>query len=151
MAGFLADVRVVEELHERQYQNEARVFSSLQVATVVVMVVSAFGIFSLSVYMSVKRMKEFGIRKVLGASVKQIAFLHISYFLKIVVLANIVALPVAYLLMDHWLSGFAYRTDLDSLIFFSALFISCILIIISAGYSAVKAGTMNPVDVIKKQ
>lgn len=149
MSGFLADVRVVEDLHARQYQNEARVFSSLQVATVVVMFVSAFGIFSLSVYMSVKRMKEFGIRKVLGASVRQIAFLHISYFLKIVVLANLVALPVAYLLMDHWLSGFAYRTNLDSMIFFLALLISCILIIISAGYSAVKAGSMNPVDVIK--
>jgi putative ABC transport system permease protein len=151
MSGFLADVRIVEDLHERQYQNEARVFSSLQVATVVVMLVSAFGIFSLSVYMSMRRMKEFGIRKVLGASVKQIAFLHISYFLKIIALANIVALPVAYLLMDHWLSGFAYRTSLDGLIFFLALLISCILIIISAGYSAVKAGSMNPVDVIKKQ
>lgn len=149
MPGLLADVRIVEDLYERQYQNETRVFSSLQVATIVVMSVSAFGIFSLSLYMSVRRTKEFGIRKVLGASVKQIAFLHISYFLKIVALANIVALPIAYMLMDQWLSGFAYRTTLDSLIFLLALIISCILIIVSAGYSALKAGSLNPVDVVK--
>lgn len=150
MTGFLADVRVVEDLHHRQYENEARVFSSLQIATFVVMLISAFGIFSLSLYMSGKRMKEFGIRKVLGASMRQIAVLHVGYFLKIVIVANIIALPVAYWVMEKWLSGFAYRTNFNSIIFLLALCISCTLIIISAGYSALKAGKLNPVDVIKQ-
>jgi putative ABC transport system permease protein len=151
MPGMLADIRIVEDLHDRQYQNEDRAFASLQVGTVVIILISAFGIFSLSFYMSVKRMKEFGIRKVLGASLGQIGWLHVSYFLKIVLLANVVALPLAYLLVEKWLSDFAYRTDLSMLIFLGVLCISCLLIIISGGYSAWKAGTVNPVNVIKAQ
>ncbi len=151
MPGMLADIRIVEDLHERQYQNEDRAFASLQVGTTVIILISAFGIFSLSFYMSIKRMKEFGIRKVLGASLGQIGWLHVSYFLKIVLLANVVALPLAYMLVERWLSDFAYRTDISALIFLSVFGISCLLIIISGGYSAWKAGSLNPVDVIKAQ
>ena len=151
MPGMLADIRIIEDLHERQYQNEDRAFASLQVGTVVIILISAFGIFSLSFYMSVKRMKEFGIRKVLGASLGQIAWLHVSYFLKIVLLANVVALPLAYLLAEKWLSDFAYRADISLMIFVSVSCISGLLIIISGGYSAWKAGTVNPVTVIKSQ
>lgn len=96
-------------------------------------------------------MKEFGIRKVLGASLGQIGWLHVSYFLKIVLLANVVALPLAYMLVERWLSDFAYRTDISALIFLSVFGISCLLIIISGGYSAWKAGSLNPVVVIKAQ
>ena len=96
-------------------------------------------------------MKEFGIRKVLGASLGQIAWLHVSYFLKIVLLANVVALPLAYLLAEKWLSDFAYRADISLMIFVSVSCISGLLIIISGGYSAWKAGTVNPVTVIKSQ
>lgn len=151
MPGFLADVRVVEDLHERQYQDEDRAFASLQVGTVVIILISAFGIFSLSLYMSVRRMKEFGIRKVLGASLRQIALLHVNYFLKIVLIANLVALPLAYWLMKEWLNDFAYRTDVSMLVFLSVMCISCLLVIIAGGYSALKAGSLNPVDVIKTE
>jgi putative ABC transport system permease protein len=151
MPGMLADIRIVEDLHERQYQNEDRAFTSLQVGTIVIILISAFGIFSLSLYVSVKRMKEFGIRKVLGASLGQIVWLHVGYFLKIVLIANLIALPLAYWLVEEWLSDFAYRTNLSLLIFFSVIGISCLLVIISGGYSALKAGSLNPVDVIKTQ
>lgn len=151
MPGMLADTRIVEDLHERQYQNEDRAFASLQVATIVIILISAFGIFSLSFYMSVKRLKEFGIRKVLGASLGQIGWLHVSYFLKIAVLANVVALPFAYLLVEKWLGSFAYRTDVSLLVFLGVLCISCLLIIVSGGYSAWRAGSVNPVNVIKAQ
>jgi putative ABC transport system permease protein len=151
MPGMLADIRIVGDLHERQYQNEDRAFTSLQVGTVVIILISAFGIFSLSLYMSVKRMKEFGIRKVLGAGLSRIVWLHISYFLKIVLIANLIALPLAYWLVEKWLADFAYRTNLSLLIFFSVMGISCLLVIVSGGYSALKAGSLNPVDVIKAQ
>ena len=149
MPGMLVDIRIVEDLHERQYQNEDRAFASLQVGTLVIILISMFGIFSLSFYMSVKRMKEFGIRKVLGASLSQIGWLHVSYFLKIVLVANAIALPLAYLLVEKWLSDFAYRTDSSLFIFLGVLCISCLLIVLSGGYSAWRAGNANPVDVIK--
>jgi putative ABC transport system permease protein len=151
MPGFLADARVLEDLYKRQYQHEHHALATLQVGTVIVILISALGIFSLSLYMSVKRMKEFGIRKVLGATVQQIISLHISYFIKIVLLANILALPLACWLMKAWLNDFAYRTELNSLIFLTVMCVSFLLVIISGGYAALRAGRMNPVDVLKIQ
>ena len=151
MPGFLADARILEDIYKHQYENEDKAFSSLQVGTIIIILISVLGIFSLSLYMSVKRMKEFGIRKILGATIQQIASLHISYFLKIVIIANVIALPVAYWLIIQWLDEFAYRTELSVFVFLSVMCISFLLVIISGGYSTWKAGRMNPVDVIKIQ
>ena len=151
MPGFLADFRVVNESYENQYRNETKAFAALQFGTVIIILVSAIGIFSISVYMSIRRMKEFGIRKVLGATISQIAAMHTSYFLRIALLANTIALPISYWLIKEWLAGFAYKAELNGGIFFGIGGILFLLVIVSSGYSAWKAGTMNPVDVIKIQ
>lgn len=151
MGGFSADLRIVETDYNNQYRKETKAFASLQFGTLVIILISALGIFSLSLYMSVRRMKEFGIRKVLGATDHQIATLHIGFFVRIVLLANILALPAAYWLMTEWLNDFAYKTKLNGLVFLLVMCISFLLVIISGGYSAWKAGRMNPVDVIKIQ
>ena len=151
MPGFLADARIVEDLFKRQYQNEDKAFASLQIGTIIIILISGVGIFSLSLYMSVKRMKEFGIRKVLGASVRQIASLHVLYFVRIVFVANLIGLPIAYWLMGQWLNDFAYRTEISGIVFLAVMCISFFLVFLSGGYSAWKAGRMNPVDVIKVQ
>ncbi|HYG19230.1 MAG TPA: FtsX-like permease family protein [Ohtaekwangia sp.] len=151
MPGFLADARLLEDLHKNQYKSEDNAFSALQIGTVVIVLISALGIFSLSLYMSVKRMREFGIRRVLGATTMQIASLHANFFLSIGALANVIALPVAYWIMRAWLENFAYRTEVSLLLFFVVMCISFLLVLISGGYSAWKAGRMNPVDVIKIQ
>jgi putative ABC transport system permease protein len=148
---YLVDYDIMEDMYDRQYRNEDKAYVTLQAATWIILLISFLGIFSLSIYMSIKRMKEFGIRKVLGASVPQIAFLHINHFLRIAILANIIALPIAYWLMKSWLEGFAYRAALSASVFLSVSFILFLLVIGSAGYSAWKAGRMNPVDVIKME
>jgi putative ABC transport system permease protein len=149
MPGFIADYGIVNESYDNNYRPEAKALAALQFGTAIIIFISAIGIFSISVYMSVKRMKEFGIRKVLGATIRQIAGLHTGYFLRIAILANIIALPVSYWLMKEWLTGFAYKTELSGLMFFEVASILLLLVIVSSGYSAWKAGTMNPIDVIK--
>ncbi|MBL0743574.1 FtsX-like permease family protein [Chryseolinea lacunae] len=149
MPGYPLAYRFVDELYNSSHAREDKAFATLEFSTFVILIVSLLGIFSLSVYLSIRRMKEFGIRKVLGATTHQIAVLHIGYFLRIVLLANAVALPLAYWLMTEWLSVFAYRTPLNGTLFFVVAGISFPLVIASAGYSAWKAGRMNPVDVIK--
>ena len=151
MPGFLTDVRIVEDMYDRQYQHENKALTALQVGTWIVVLISSFGIFSLSLYMSVRRMKEFGIRKVLGATVGQIAFLHVGHFLQIALIANVISLPVAYWLMKVWLEEFAYRTELNGIEFIGVTVISFLLVIISAGYSSSRAGNINPVDVLKME
>ncbi|MCW5911165.1 MAG: ABC transporter permease [Cyclobacteriaceae bacterium] len=149
--GFPIDYRIVGDMYDSQYRDENKALAALQVGAWMVALISSIGIFSLSAYMSIRRMKEFGIRKVLGATSRQITLLHVGGFMKIVLVANVIALPIAYWLMKEWLVGFAYRTNLGGIIFITVTAISFLLVIVSAGYSSLRAGKMNPVDVIKIQ
>ena len=150
LPDFLVDYRLIEDIYNDQYKNETKAYSTLQVSTWIVVLISSLGIFSLSVYMSAARMKEFGVRKVFGASVRQIALLHVGQFLRIAVLANLIGLPVSFWAMRTWLSEFAYKTDLNVIVFFIVGVLSLLLVTASAGYSSWKAGRMNPIDVIKQ-
>jgi putative ABC transport system permease protein len=149
LPGYPLEYYFVDEFYNNRYQKENQVFASLQSVTVIIVLVSSMGIFSLSVYLSARRMKEFGIRKVLGASIGQITGMHVGYFLKLALTANLIALPGSYWLMKTWLDGFAYRTDLPAPLFIGVMLITSLLVVLSAGRSAIAAGRTNPVDVIK--
>lgn len=147
--GYPFAFRFVDELYNHQHQKESKAFTSLQFSTYVIMIVSMCGIFSMAAFISMRRMKEFGIRKVLGATVPQIAGLHISYFIRLAVLACLVTLPISFYLTREWLNTFAYRIELTYTPFIFVVIVLAIVVIISGGYSAWKSGRMNPVDVIK--
>jgi len=151
MPGYPLALRYVDELYNSYHQKENKAFSSLQFATLVVVFISMIGIFSMAAYLLTKRMKEFGIRKILGASVPQLAGLHIHYFMRIVLLSNLIALPTAYWLVKEWLNGFAYRIELTLLPFLLVGAILFLIVFLSGSHSAWKAGRMNPVDVIKME
>jgi len=149
--GFLINYGRVNERYEGQYIAEGKAFSTLQMATWLILLISCVGIFSMSLFMSFRRRKEFGIRKVVGASVTQIASLHINHFLKIAFIANVVALPIAYYTLQSWLREFAYRTETSAFTFLTSGSVLLLIVVLSAGYSALKSGKMNPVDVIKME
>lgn len=149
MPGYPFPYRFVDEFYNARHERETKAFTSLQFGTIVIVLVSLLGVFSLAAYMSARRMKEFGIRKVLGASGKQIAQLHISYFIRIMLISNCIALPIAYWIIQEWLAGFAYRIEVTFSPFIVAAGISFILVILSGSYAAFKSARMNPVDVIK--
>lgn len=151
LPDFLIDYHLIGELYAGQYQDEKKAFASLRLGTWIIVLISSLGIFSLSAYMSIRRMKEFGIRKVLGATVRQIAFLHVGHFMRIAIIANLIALPLAFWMMQLWLSEFAYRVQLNAILFVGVMMLSFLLVVISAGYSSWRAGAMNPIDVIKKE
>lgn len=151
MPGFLADARILNDVFDKQYEQEQKAFTSLRAGSIIIILISALGIFSLSLFMSVKRMKEFGIRKVLGASTKEISLLHTRYFVKVALIANSIALPVAYILMNHWLNSFVYQTPVTVMLFILIAVSSLLLVILSAGYAALKAGVTNPIDIIRNQ
>lgn len=151
MPGYPLLHRFVDELYNSTHEKESKAFASLQFGTLVIILVSMLGIFSMAAYMSVKRMKEFGIRKVLGASVSQIFTLHLGYFVRLMLISNLVALPLAYWLIQNWLSTFAYRTDLTYFPFAMVGLVSLLLVIVSGSFSAWKASRTNPVEVIKTE
>ena len=89
--------------------------------------------------------------KVLGATAAQITLLHISHFLKIAILANLITLPVAYWFLKEWLNEFAYRIELKGFAFISTAIATFLLVVLASSYSSWKAARMNPIDVIKME
>ena len=134
------------DLFSASYRNENQQTSLLNVFTFLAIAVTAIGLFGLAAFNTQRRVKEIAVRKVLGASTAQLCFMLVNQFSSLVVLANVIALPVAYFLMRDWLNGFIYRIDMPySAYLLSALF-SLIIAYVTVMVIAVKAASAKPVD-----
>ena len=107
------------------------------------------GLLGLSAYLIEQRTKEIGIRKVLGSSVPGIISLLVLQFLKWVLIANVVAWPVAYLVMRQWLQNFAYKTSITLWIFLLAGGLAVVIAVMTIAYQSIKAALNNPVDSLR--
>ena len=134
---------------EDLYQNEqklGKIFSSFAFLAIFI---SCLGIFGLASFTAERRTKEIGIRKVLGASIPNIMVLLSKEFSRWILLANIVAWPVAWYAMHLWLQNFAYRSSLNPLLFLLAGVLSMIIAALPVGYQAIKAAIADPIDSLR--
>ena len=99
--------------------------------------------------MAEQRTKEIGIRKTFGASIPSIVKLMSKEFARLVVIANIIAIPIAWYFLKEWLTNYSYTTRLSADIFIIAFLISILIAWITISYQAIKAAIMNPVEAIK--
>jgi putative ABC transport system permease protein len=106
--------------------------------------ISCLGLFGLASFTAEQRTKEIGIRKVLGASVTGITALLTREFTKWVLIANVIAWPVSYLVMRNWLQTFAYRINLRVEVFFLSGVLVCAVALLSVSYQAVRAARTDP-------
>ena len=113
--------------------------------------IACLGLFGLSSYTITQRTKEIGIRKVLGASVSGIVRLLSAEFAKTVLSAAIIALPVAYLLMNEWLSTYAVRISLNVWVFVFAIALILVLAMITVSIQTIKTAVSNPTDSLKQE
>jgi len=113
--------------------------------------IACLGLLGLTSYVAVKRTKEIGIRKVLGASLSQILLLLSSEFTAAILLANLIAWPVAYYLMNKWLANFAYRIDLGIGIFALSALLALAVALVTVGWQSLKAATTNPVNSLRHE
>ncbi len=111
--------------------------------------ISCLGLFGLASYMAEQKTKEIGVRKVLGASISGIVLLQLKEFTKWVLLANIIAWPAAWFVMNNWLRGFSYRTDIAWTSFLLAALLSILIALLTVGYQSIKAAITNPVKALK--
>ena len=111
--------------------------------------IACLGLFGLASFTAEQRTKEIGVRKVLGASVSNIIFLLSKEFLKWVVIANLIAWPVAWYALSSWLENFAYRTNIGIWVFILSGAVAVIIAILTVGFQAVKAAIMNPVESLR--
>ncbi|MDN5199763.1 ABC transporter permease [Fulvivirgaceae bacterium BMA10] len=133
------------------YQEEERFAKIFTFITVIAIIIACMGIFGIATAITNQRKKELGVRKVLGASIPQIVLLINKDFVKLVIIANLIAFPIAYLIMKKWLQDFAYQTEIGIVTFIIALFASLGVAILSAGYWSVKAATSNPAEALKTE
>ena len=107
------------------------------------------GLFGLSSFATEVRMKEIGIRKVLGANIFSISFLLSKDFTKWVVVANIIAWPAAYFAISKWLGDFAYKTEIGIWIYLIAAVVALIISVLTISFQSIKAANANPVKTLR--
>ncbi len=139
----------LKDIYEKTYTDESRLIKIIGYFSILAILISCLGLFALAAYMTEQRTKEIGIRKVLGASVSGVISLVSKEFLKWVVIANIIAFPLAWLAMDNWLNGYVYHTKLSPEIFIYAFILSVTIAIITVSYQSIKSAIRNPVNSIK--
>ena len=132
----------------RRYQDEERMAQLAVWLTSLAIFVACLGLFGLVSLSVQQRAGEVGIRKVLGGTVSRIAILLMQDYLRLVLIANLVAWPIAYLAVQGWLEGFAYRIKIEFSVFFLSCILSLSLAVFTMLYKAIKTANKNPVDVL---
>jgi putative ABC transport system permease protein len=118
---------------------------------VLAIVIACLGLFGLITYAAEQRVREIGIRKVLGASVNNIARMLSIDFLKLVLVSSVIAFPIAWWAMHKWLQDFAYRVSISWWIFFVSGILALLIAILTVGFQAIKAGVANPVKSLRTE
>jgi putative ABC transport system permease protein len=141
--------KFLDEVFNSQYKTDEQFGKVFGLFTFLAIFISCLGLFGLASFTNIQRTKEIGIRKVVGASLQNIVFLLIKDFTRWVLLANIVAWPVAYYLMNSWLKDFAYRTTVTIWVFLISGSLALIIALLTVSIHAIKAATANPVKSLK--
>ena len=133
------------------YKSEAIVSRLSNYFAFLAIFISCLGLFGLATFTAAQRTKEIGVRKVLGASVPQIIAMLSGSFIKLIVIAMLIAFPLAWYFMNKWLENFAYKVNLGWIIFFAAGMIAVLIALLTISYQAVRAAIANPVKSLRTE
>jgi putative ABC transport system permease protein len=141
--------RFLDDDFEALYRGERRQAQLLTTFSVLAVAIACLGLYGLASYSTTRRTKEIGIRKTLGASVPEIVRLFAAEFGVLVLLANIIAWPVAYFAMQRWLAGFAYRIELGPLVFVASAVLALAVALLTVAAVATRAARARPVTTLR--
>jgi ABC-type antimicrobial peptide transport system permease subunit len=149
--GYALNLQFLDETFRAQYLTEERTLTLAKYFAWLTILISCLGLFGLAAFDTERRTKEIGIRKVLGANTKSLIALLSKDFLKLVVIAIILASPVAYYLMNKWLQDFAYKVDIGWWIFVVAGALALLIALLTVSFQAIKAAIANPVKSLRTE
>jgi putative ABC transport system permease protein len=145
------DYFFLNEQLDRFYQSDFRLLNALNILSGIAIFIACMGLFGLSIYSAKQRTKEIGIRKVLGASILQVASLVVKDFVILIIIAILIASPIAWWASKVWLQDFANRVGITPWIFFAAGILALIIALITVSFQAIKAANANPVESLRSE
>lgn len=149
--GFPFEFHFVDELYDRQYASEWRVGILSKYFAGLAILISCLGLFGLTAFTAQKRQKEIGIRKVIGATVPNIAFMLSRDLFRQVLVAILIAVPISWWVMNQWLNGFAYRIPMGVGVFLIAGLSVITITLLTISFQAIKAAFKNPVTSLRAE
>ena len=149
--GYAFEFRFMDQQYQQMYAAEGRITVLSRFFAGIAILISCLGLLGLVSFMAERRAKEIGIRKVLGASVAGIVNLLAKDFLRLVLIAILIASPLAWYCMDRWLEGFAYQVELNGWIFVLAGVVAMLIAFLTVGFQSVRAALANPVKSLRSE
>lgn len=148
---YVYDYHFVDEGYAQKFSQEKRIGTLIGLFAGLTIFISCLGLFGLAAYMAQNRIKEIGVRKVLGASVTSIASLLSKDFLKLVLISFVIASPIAWYFMNSWLQRYNYRINIEWWVFALTGLLSALIAVITVSYQAIKAAVANPVKSLRSE
>ena len=149
--GQLFNYRFMDDSYNTTYEAEQRLGLIFVIFTVLSIIIACLGLFGLAAFNAEKRVKEIGVRKVMGASVNQITYRLTMDFLKLVAVSILIALPLGWYAMNKWLEDFSYRIDIGWGVFFFAASLAIGIAVLTVSYQSIKAAIVNPVKSLRSE
>ncbi len=151
LADYPYQYTFLDEKFSKLYESEQKQETIFTVFACIAIFIACLGLFGLSAFAISQRVKEIGVRKVLGANVSTIVALLSKDFLKLVIVAAVIAFPIAGYVMNKWLQGFAYRVGIQWWVFLLAAFAAILIALLTVGFQAMKAALTNPVKSLRTE
>ncbi len=133
------------------YRQDERTFTLFKIFAGISIFIGCLGLYGLISFMANQKLKEVGIRKVLGASVTSIVMLFSKEFIKLIVMAFVIAAPLAWYFMNEWLSGFAYRTGIHWWVFLLGLVATLLISLLTVSYRSIRSAVSNPAETLRTE
>lgn len=149
--GAYTDFKVMQDEYANKFESEEKIGQLAAFFSVLAIMISCLGLFGLAAYLTEKRAKEIGIRKVLGATVRNIWQLLTQDFVFLVLLSSVVAAPLAYYVIDGWIGQHEYRMDISIWVFVYASVGAFVITVMTVSYQAIKSALTNPVDTLRSE
>jgi putative ABC transport system permease protein len=149
--GFTFDFKFLDERYAQLYSSETQVASLTKYFTIFAVLISCLGLFGLATFTAERRIKEIGIRKVMGSTATNIVYLLTKDFTKMVALAILIGIPVSYYIVDTWLQRFAYRIELQYWFFVASGVVALMVAWLTVGYQAVRSANSNPAECLRDE
>lgn len=141
----------LDEHFEKIYQADTQVSRIVGILAILAIIISCLGLFGLASYSAEKRIKEVGIRKVMGASIQNIVLLLSKHFVKLVLISNLIAWPIAWLALNKWLQDYAYRIEISWWVFILAGLAAMLIAVFTISFQAIRAAIANPVKSLRTE